>query len=109
MAKQDDVERVLKDVKLAISQGKFYPITRTKNLKTLAKMGITWEDAKDEIYELTLSNYVKGPMKDRDFPDTDLFWVFKKQMNGQLIYIKFKILYSEDSSLKLVSFHIDEM
>ena len=76
---------------------------------TLAQLGISWEDAKTEVYGLTASEYFQGPEKDRDFPGADLFWMFKKNVDGQVIYIKFKVLYLEDGKVKLVSFHFDNM
>ena len=35
----------------------FIPICRKKNLDTLAQLGLTWDDAKDELYGLTVSDY----------------------------------------------------
>ncbi len=93
----------------AIDAGKFQPVSRRKNLNTLARLGITWDDAKEEVYALTPGNYFQGPEADRDFPGTDLFWMFKKNVGGQIIYIKFKVLYLDDGSVRLVSFHIDNM
>ena len=36
------------------------------------------------------------------------FWVFKKNVDGNSIYIKFKVLYQKDGGVRVVSFHIDE-
>lgn len=93
----------------AIDDGKFQPISRKKNIQTLSRLGITWEDVKSEIYELTTNEYLQGPEVDRDYPATDLFWMFKKSVDGQVIYIKFKILYQIDGSVRVVSFHLDEL
>lgn len=101
------IQKVLSDVRTAIDEGKFKPIKRGKNRCTLSKLGLTWQDAKNEIYELTEKNYHSGPMIDRDDPQSDLFWVFKKSVDGHVIYIKFKVMYLEDKSVKVVSFHID--
>lgn len=108
MTSTTDIEKALADMRTAIDDGKFCPINRRKNLHTLALLGITWNDAKEEIYGLSASDYFQGPEVDRDFPSTDLFWMFKKNIDGQVIYIKFKILCLEDGSVKVVSFHIDE-
>ena len=104
-----DIDKILADMRLAIDDGKFQPISRKKNLNTLAQLGITWDDVKDEIYELTAGDYFQGPETDRDYPGTDPFWMFKKSVSGKIIYIKFKVLYLNDGSVKLVSFHIDNM
>ncbi|MBQ3044563.1 MAG: type II toxin-antitoxin system MqsR family toxin [Clostridia bacterium] len=103
-----DVDLFLSDVKNAIRQKNYTPIDRDKNLNTLAQLGITWKDAIDEINELSFSNYIKGPEIDRDFPQHDHLWVFKKGMMGETIYIKLKILYQNNKSLLVLSFHIDE-
>ena len=102
------IKKILADMRAAIDSNKFLPVTRKKNLDTLAKMGISWSDAKDAIYTLTEREYRRGPMVDRDDVPSDYFWEFKKQIDGEIIYIKFKVLYQEDGSVKLVSFHIDE-
>lgn len=103
------IQKVLSDVRTAIDDGKFQPINRGKNRCTLSQLGLTWQDAKNEIYELTEQNYHSGPMTDRDNPQSDRFWVFKKNIDGNIIYIKFKVMYLEDQRVKVVSFHIDWM
>lgn len=101
-------QKVLADMRMAIDCNKFLPIPRKKNLDTLAKLGLTWQDAKDEIYTLTEQEYRRGPMLDRDAPNSDHFWEFTKRIGGEMLYIKFKVLYQEDGSVKLVSFHISD-
>ncbi len=102
------IRKVLADMRSAIDCGKFQPICRSKNMKTLAKLGLTWEDVKDAIYSLTDKEYRRGPMQDSDDPSSDFFWEFKMRLGRETIYIKFKVLYQEDGRVKLVSFHIDE-
>ena len=102
------IQKVLSDMRTAIDSNKFQPVDRKKNLDTLAKMGITWSDAKDAIYTLTEQEYRRGPMLDMDDIPSDHFWEFKKRVDNETIYVKFKVLYQEDGRVKLVSFHIDE-
>lgn len=102
------IQKALTDMRSAIDCNKFQPVNRRKNLATLAKLGLTWEDAKDAIYTLTEKEYRRGPMLDLDDPTSDHFWEFKKRVEGEVIYIKFKVLYQVDGRVKLVSFHIDE-
>lgn len=109
MASPVAIRKILSDVRAAISCGKFQPIDRGKNLRTLAILGITWEDAKNEIYSLTESDYYSGPMVDYDDFSSDFFWEFKKTIDGHMIYIKFKVMYKEDGRVKAVGFHIDGM
>lgn len=109
MASTEEIENALSDMRSAIEAGRFQPVPRRKNMYTLAMLGISWEDAKSELCGLTASDYFQGPEMDRDFPGTDLFWVFKKNIGGQVIYIKFKIVYLQDGGVKLVSFHLDHI
>lgn len=102
------IQKVLADMRFAIDNGKFQPVNRRKNILTLAMLGLTWEDAKSVIYSLTDKEYRRGPMQDLDDPSSDFFWEFKKRLDGEVIYIKFKVLYQEDGRVKLVSFHMDE-
>lgn len=108
MASSAEIEKVLVDMRQAIDSGRFQPICRDKNRKTLAILGLTWKDVKEEIYELTVRNYISGPEVDRDNPRSDYFWMFKKRIDGEIIYIKFKLMYQEDGRVKIVSLHLDE-
>ncbi len=99
---------ILAQMRSALDAGKFQFIPRRKNMRTLAQLGLTVQDAKDEIYSLTPAHYHSGPMIDRDRPASDHLWVFKKRVEGEILYIKFKILYQQDGSVKVLSFHMDE-
>ena len=105
----DAIRKILNDMRTAIDNKKFYPINRKKNMDTLAILGIPWEVARDEIYQLKESDYYCGPKVDRDFPEKDLLWEFKKDIDGHIIYIKFKVLYQGDGGVRVVSFHLDRM
>ena len=74
-----EVEHILSDMRKAISDGKFLPVNRKKNLDTLTQLGLTWPDAKDEIYHLEFRHYHSGPETDRDDPLSDQLWIFKKR------------------------------
>lgn len=105
----EEIDRILDDMRSAIDVGMVTTVDRRKNLMTLARLGLTWEDVKEEMYELSRSDYVSGPSTDRDRPTADKLWVFKKCVLGEKIYIKFKIEYQIDNNLKVLSFHIDEV
>ena len=105
------VEEILKCVKKAIKNKNCELLvygTRRKNLESLAKIGLTIEDAYDEMKELTYKNYVSGPVTDRDYPASDQLWIFNKKIAEEMFYIKFKIVRLNDNQLKVISFHIDE-
>ncbi|MGI6334491.1 MAG: hypothetical protein ACOX1A_07860 [Saccharofermentanales bacterium] len=101
------IEEILADMRLSISCKKCIPVNRKKNMDALAQLGITWQQAFDEMYTLTSSDYYAGPEQDRNFPNSDPLWIFKKVVNGQKIYIKFKVMYQKNGETKVVSFHID--
>lgn len=102
------IQLALSDMRKAIDAGKFQPINRKKNLDTLAQLGISWEETKDEIYNLEEKDYFSGPEADRDDPSSDVLWIFKLRFAAQLLYIKFKIVHQEDGRVKVISFHIDD-
>ena len=102
-----DIQKILTDMRLGMDSNRFQPINRSKNIRTLTNLGLTWEDAKEEIYKLGVNEYVSGPDADRDRPGTDDFWKFKKVISGFTIYIKFKVEYMNDGKVKVVSFHLD--
>jgi hypothetical protein len=101
------IEKVLSDMRTAIKCKKCIPINRKKNMDTLAQLGITWKDAFIEIYSLSQNDYFSGPSVDRDYPNSDLLWVFKKYIDGHNIYIKTKVEYQQNGEVKIISFHID--
>jgi len=78
-------------------------VERGKCLDTIARLGITIEQAKEEILELTYEDYYKGPETDTE--RSGYFWTFGKIINGEEIFIRLKIV----PCLKLAkcqSFHI---
>lgn len=109
MLPSSDIEKALSDVRWALAQNKFTFVPRTKNMQTMANLGITSYDVIDIVYNLRPHECVKGAVEDRDFPDSDLFWVFVTKVRNESVYIKFKILYQKDKSVKIVSFHIENM
>ena len=46
-------------------------------------------------------------MLDDKFPKSDHLWVFKKRIEGEMIYIKFLVAYQQDGSVQVLSFHLD--
>ena len=105
---QTVVEKVLSDMKDAIRNGRFYFVERTKNMNTLAELGILIHDVWDELLELDYTNYISGPETDRDDPFSDPLWIFKRTICDHMIYIKYKVEYQDDGTVKVISFHIDE-
>ncbi len=102
------VENMLHDMREALAQGKFYFVRRSKNMKTLAQLGLVPSDIVDKLHELTYADYISGPETDWNRPDDDKLWIFKKRVNSEVVYIKLKVEYQTDKSVRVLSFHIDE-
>ena len=56
-------------------------------MQSLAKYGLSIIDAKEEIGDLKVENYYKGPKEDFDRTRTGAIWEFKKQINSTLFYV----------------------
>lgn len=78
-------------------------------MHSLARYGLTIDDAKSEIFDLSINDYYKGPKKDFDTRRPGEIWEFKKDIDGTIFYIKIKIV-DEDGEkvLKCIGFHEDE-
>ena len=103
-----DVEHILRDMRFALQNNKMSVVRRDKNMRTLAQKGWLWSDVKVAMMALTYKDYIKGPETDRDEPASDMFWIFKPHIDNEIFYVKFKIQYQKDGSVKTLSFHIDE-
>lgn len=104
-----DIEKVLADMRIAINNHKCTLVPRRINMDSLARLGILAADVLSEMYTLTSADYVSGPLVDRDAPSSDCLWVFKKSVCGNIIYIKFKVIYQINGDVIIVSFHIDNI
>lgn len=109
LSSREDVEVFLEEARAAIKDGKINFIERKKNMRALAKLGWMPEDAINEIETLTYNEYKSGPEADRDRPTSDKLWMFKKTIEGEVFYIKLKVEKKADGSLKILSFHFDEL
>jgi len=98
----------LKDFKKIVTQERGLDIVgRKENKKSLLQLGFTRKNCKNEILNLSVSDYCAGPKPDKDRPD--VIWEFGKNISGYDIYIKLKI--AETGSVRIakcISFHIAE-
>jgi hypothetical protein len=70
-------------------------------------MGLNKQTQKDEIFSLTVEDYVSGPNPDKDLPGQ--IWVFGKMIEGIEVYIKLKIDLTDKGKIaKCISFHSAE-
>ena len=49
--------------------------------------GISIEEVKNEIMELTVKDYHSGPLMDDDLRRMGEIWIFKKEINHTVFYI----------------------
>ena len=88
------------------AQKNFSFAERDKSLDTIAHLGITPKQAKNEILGLTYEDYYRGPIPDKDRKG-EKFWEFGKTICGQEIFIKLKTV-SKHGVAVCFSFHIPD-
>ncbi|MDL1979293.1 MAG: hypothetical protein LWX52_14580 [Deltaproteobacteria bacterium] len=82
-------------------------VSRGKNLRSLAELGITKRNCIDEILSLSVADYCEGPEPDTDRPGE--IWKFGKHIGDKEVYIKLKIArVAKKTIAKCLSFHIAE-
>lgn len=108
-ANTSDIAAYLAQVKNLLSKGKYVFIPREKNLRALARHGLTITDVKSEILGLVVGDYYRGPKQDYDETRPGDIWEFKKNIDGDKFYVKVKIvLENGENILKCMSFHEDD-
>ena len=104
-----DIATFLKKAKKLISSGRYDFVPRRKSIQSLALHGMTIIDAKEELQELAVDDYYKGPKQDFDLSKPGEIWEFKKEVYGILFYIKIKIVKENgEDILKCLGFHEDD-
>ena len=88
------------------AQNNFKFVEREKCLDTIARLGITIKQAKDEILGLTHEDYYRGPISDTG-PRGGKYWEFGKTICGEQVFIKLKTV-SEYGVAICFSFHIPD-
>ncbi|OPY05336.1 MAG: hypothetical protein A4E61_00339 [Syntrophorhabdus sp. PtaB.Bin184] len=102
--KREAVRAFLRAFKKVAHERGIYFIPRKGFTETLAWLGYTKTNCRDEILGLTVDDYCKGPEPDRDMPGEG--WVFGMNMSGSNIYIKLKLTKAGSQTIaKCVSFH----
>lgn len=78
-------------------------------MQSLARYGLTIIDAKNEIIDLVVGDYYKGPKQDLDLNRPGEIWEFKKNVDGIIFYVKVKIVTENgEEILKCIGFHEDD-
>ncbi len=103
--KRELAAKFLKEFKMIATKGRGIDIvSRRKNLDSLAKLGLTKRNCKDEILGLSVVDYCAGPKPDKD--RSGQIWEFGKRISGRNVYIKLKIgQVGQQKIAKCISFH----
>ncbi len=88
MAREDEIESFLKDLRMKINLFDIAFRRREKNLQALAILDITPKARKEAILSLVSTDYCSGPITDADIPGAPDYYVFGKTINGVEVYIK---------------------
>lgn len=100
----DEVKQFLLDFKqAATSSSGIDLVPRKVNMETRSYLGITMKNLEEILLGLSVVDYCKGPLLDRDKPGE--LWEFGKEVNGEEVYIKLKVV-KELNLAKCISFHI---
>ncbi|MEA3442922.1 MAG: hypothetical protein U9R04_05600 [Chloroflexota bacterium] len=79
-------------------------VSRGENKECIARLGFKYQDIRDSILALSVSDYCEGPCQDYD--QRGELWVFGKIIEGREIYIKLKLAsFGSLSMVRIVSFH----
>lgn len=117
-SKKSEVEAFLKELKLIIESSSFnidtdFTLIRSRKkgdeeefstVYTLLDLDYDAYDVVERIKELTLAEYSETKI-DRDDVNPLLLFVFGKDINGRIVYIKLKIKGDHSKYVLCVSFH----
>ena len=103
--KEKLIKKYIMKIKKDVSEGSFVFVERQKNIQFLKDNGLLVQDAIDIILDICIRDYHKGPEKDKDEYEGQI-WVFKYDFEGIIIYIKFNI--NPPNKTTCISFHEDE-
>jgi hypothetical protein len=99
------VKEFLTDMKSIINAHGIVFVPRRDLTKTFPSLGITESVARDEILNLSASDYVSGPSSDENGLDGEV-WIFGSSLDEKEVYIKLKIYGPIGSKkAKCISFH----
>ena len=80
---------------------------RKKNDDCISLLGIKRDDVRDEVMSLSVLHYCSGPLKDTQIKGD--VWIFGKEIAGEEVYIKLKLMGDEKKQIvSVLSFHTPE-
>lgn len=108
-ANLSEILTFLARAKKLMADNKYDFVPRRKNMQALAAHGLSINDVKSEIIELVAADYYRGSKEDFDASRPGDIWEFKKNVDGQIFYVKLKIQNQNgEDILKCLSFHEDD-
>lgn len=108
MPESEQVRRFLVEFKQVATRGSGVDLVPRKSTRpTLLKLGLTKRNVEEILLSLSVADYCKGPVADRDRPGE--LWFFGKEIDGHEIYIKLKVTNVGGTDIaKCISFHFAE-
>lgn len=106
-SQREETARFLRRARELIRQGRFLLVPRSRNLQSLAELGLTLRDAREEILILREENWYAGPKP--DYAGSGEIWEFKTRLEDVQVYIKLRIAgQGRGEQLRCLSFHEDD-
>lgn len=98
-----EICRIVKEENIEIDTD---PITRPKNAEFLDKYALSVEDVRKIIRNLSIIDYIEGPVEDYNPKFKHPFWIFIKNLNNikAVVYIKLKI-FNHKKKINVFSIH----
>lgn len=101
-----NVEDILIKLKNDIKNKSYDYVPTGKNKTSRRKFGLTMFEIEDFLFSLEKEDLEKGPVKDYDYPEEEVF-IFKKEIkSGVVFYVKIK---EKENQIKVLSCHEDEI
>jgi hypothetical protein len=104
MSNREDIQKFIEEFKLYASVFDIFVVDTDKNINGLLDFGITAIIRKEIILDLELENYFRGPNRDRDRPQLDVWEFGYKLSKTDEIYIKLSTRREKQRAVCL-SFH----
>lgn len=101
MAGRQEVVFFLKRFKAKVEIDGLQIVPRSKTRHFMDYIGLLNWQVREMIQRLTPSDYVEGPLTDRDGTSGEI-WVFSIMMEGSKVYVKLKL---DRNETKCISFH----
>ncbi len=107
-ASEEAISAYLAQVKELLEE-RYDFVPRRRNLRDMQRHELSRADVREKLFELSEDDYYGGPVEDHDPERLGDLWIFKKNIDNTVFYIKLKILEEGNTkTLKCISFHEDD-